>query len=312
MGVMISRTTMISFLILISLILISIIPSNAISESTQLDDLVVIHINETEQTAAPNPNAEGTVEFTGRVSAETPQQGRTIVVDLSTSDPWDTSTITPTEVQFSVDNTVDKLFTVTVSVPAGESSSKIGTLRVTGKWQITPGTLSGDCTPASASVYVRQYFYFTVDSPKPVLDSLPGTQEEFKLDITNEGNGPDNFLVEIQNIDQLTDNGFNINIEQQRIEILENEKQTVNIRVRSPSSSEGVGEHLILVAVTSENGEAEGLGPDFISLTLKVESAGILLVPEVYIPLIIIIAVVIVAVFWIRKKRKKKKQELDE
>jgi hypothetical protein len=144
------------FIFLFSNILL-IIPTEV--RSATILPTATIRLNEPSQTAAVGPDDDGLVEFTGTVSVEF-NSATTVVVSLNAKDTWNSATVVPSALQFSVEDSGDKIFRVSVQAPLGTDSNVAGKLTVLGKWVMYPTSMTGSCDPANGvegSIYIEKY-----------------------------------------------------------------------------------------------------------------------------------------------------------
>jgi hypothetical protein len=228
---------------------------------------VAIALNEVSQTAYVGPDDTGEVSFNGVVDVLM-NDLTTVVVTLTSEDTWDSSVVEPSSLLFETSGQQD--FSVLVRVPLGTSFSNMGVLTVSGRWMLTPGSISGSTNQAEGRIDIAQYFQFSIGCKHGILETNPGKEVQFEVDINNEGNFNDAFSVELLNEYELMSKGLELTLEATECEILEKMTETVEITVETPAGDSSIGEYYFDVKVWSEKGLEEGVVPEIITLNLKV------------------------------------------
>ncbi len=231
---------------------------------------VAISLTEVSQTAHVGPGDTGEVSFNGMVSVTLNPMTR-VVVSLAAEDTWGSSVVSPETLLFTEDGTQG--FVVNVTVPLGTSFTNSGMVTVTARWTMYPGTIGGSAEPvdgAQGRIEIAQYFQFSLNSKLLYLETAPGNEVEFELDITNEGNFFDTFSIEITNDYKLNLYGFQTALSSSNVEIPEKENETIKILLRTPTSESSLGEYEIQVKVWSDKGLDEEIQPQSITFDLKV------------------------------------------
>ena len=90
-------------------------------------------------------------------------------------------------------------FEVSVTVPQGSNAATVGRLSVFAAPQWPAANLS---VSAEATVTVRQYFRIQLSTEKSSLQIAPGDDCTFTVNLYNQGNGNDSFLLELVNKDE--------------------------------------------------------------------------------------------------------------
>ncbi len=300
------------FIILILLIgLFQILPNNSIAVG---NPVVHLQFNEGEEVQQANvrPGESGEVSFHGTVSADIPAGGAVqdvqVYLRAATNQGWPT-TITPAVIMLQL-GTEEAPFIATVKVPIETSYGTESIIIIDGTAETFPGSSTSEVPPLAGTIKIAQYYRFALDCDAPTLKTTSGSDVTFELIIRNEGNGRDRFSIEVNNLDELTRKGFEIELSRSMIEIPEKGEQTVEITIKVPDGSKGVGKNNIELKVCSE---LEPLGQRIYqryTLTLKVSEDNIFLSTDFwYIIIVIIILTVCIIIFW---KYKKSKRELME
>lgn len=241
--------------------------------------IVTLGLDQSYQEADVSPNGTGWVEFTGTVSCELNDATRA-VVELQSTDTWDSSTITPSALQFSRDSPEDKTFRVSVTAPLGTSRNVVGQVTVTGSVIMYPGGIYGTVQPSegvTGRIDILPYYGFSLHCNESSIDAEPGSEAVYELIIQNKGNIRDTFSISIINPNDLINEGFEISLSSAISEIEENMKQKIIIEVKVPQSGTFVNrEFEIEVEVISELGSMEDvLPPKTKKLNLKIISGGL-------------------------------------
>lgn len=293
------------FIILILLIgLFQIIPNNSIAIGDPVVNLRFIEGEEV-QSANVRPGESGEVSFHGTVSADIPAGGaiQDVIVHLraATDQGWPT-TITPATLALQP-GTEEAPFVATVKVPIETSYGTNGVIIIDGTAETFPGSSTSEIQPITGSILINQYFRFQLDCDRPTLKATSGSDVIFELIIRNEGNGRDRFSLEVNNLDELTRDDFEIELSRSTIEIPEKGEQIVEVTIKVPEGSKGVGKNNIEMKVSSE---MEPLGERMYqryTLTLEVSEDNILLSTDFWaITIVVIILIVCIIVIWKYKK----------
>jgi hypothetical protein len=242
-----------SILVIIKLLLplfsvISVIPMNASAQ--QLLPTVTIALTESSQMAHVGPGDTGEVTFNGIVQVAQNRFTR-VVVSLTAEDTWNSAIVEPSTLLFTSGGS--QPFTVSVRVTPGESCETVGTVTVTGRWRMYPGTLGGSAEPQDGTtgrIDVAQYHQLEISSPNSYTRASLDERIEFELFILNEGNGDENVLLDILNNDELSSNGISVSISSSEFHITINEEKYAKIFVNTFSGTVG-GNHDIEIGITT-------------------------------------------------------------
>jgi hypothetical protein len=211
------------------------------------------------QLADVRPGEHGTVTFPGTVRAQIPA-GSTIqqvVVDLqaSTAMGWP-AIVNPPQVQ--VNPGAESPFSVSVTVPPETSYTISDTVSVTGRGNAYPGALGVNVQPVQGIINVDQFYKFAIVCEKNYQEVSPTDQLMFSITIWNYGNGPDTYIINLPNADTLSKDGWNIQMGQYNVEVLEKSPAEVSVTVNTPVKfNHWINEvKHIMVEVKSEQQEA--------------------------------------------------------
>jgi uncharacterized membrane protein len=263
------------------------------------------------QYADVRPGESGLTTFTGTVSADLPLgsaiQDVRIELRASSEHGWDTC-ITPETVILNPGNE-EKSFSVTVQVPPETSTSVDAIITVWGTAWAFPGSDNSETEvpPIYGTIFVDQYCRFKIGSKQSFFDTEPGSEVQFDVFIRNEGNGQDQYQISIKNLDELEDDGFEVSIDREMIEVPEKGNGTVVVTVQTPEG--GLGEFVnykkeIEIGVLSKHDLEMKYQHDI--LVVRVRNDIILESDEFYnFVIVIIIVVLVIIIIWQYRKRKK-------
>ena len=296
-----------SFLAILILLVgtVQIIPNNVEAIG---DPVVNLRWDEGKEVQHANvaPGDSGNVAFTGTVSADIPAGGafQDIIVNLRVSSEhgW-SSSIEPSTILLDP-GTEEAPFTVVVKVPPETSYYIDATIMVDGTAQPFPGSSTSEIDPLYGTIKIQQYYRFSLGSETEYIETSPGTDVIFELEIMNEGNARDKFSCEVANLDEITRNGFDVELSHSMVEIPEKGRLTIKISISVPEGSKGLGKTNIELKVNSEaQPQNERIYQNFV-FTVKVTEDNIFLTTEFWSVIIgIIIIAVCVIIFWKYKKR---------
>lgn len=264
------------------------------------------------QHADVEPGEPGTVSFTGTASADLQAGGAVqdvrVELRVTSEHGWD-ATVTPAVFMINP-GTEEKAFEVVVRVPPETSTSVDAFIIVSGTATAFPGSDSSqtEVPPITGSIIVTQYFRYIFGCNKPYIQSEPGEEVQFELFIGNQGNARDTYVISVPNLDDLVDDGFDVSLDRETIEVPEKGNGSVIVTVQSPEA--GIGE-LADYKKNIEINVRSTLDPEITHktfvLTIKVES-GDILESENIITYIIVIIVVVICIILLWRYRKKKKE----
>jgi hypothetical protein len=270
---------------------------------------VIIYLHEESRTAHVGPGDTGRVEFNGTVSVSL-NPTTSVEVTLSAEDTWASALVSPATLTFRLSGS--ESFKVTVQVPALESISNPGSVTVTGRWVMTPGSINGVADPPGGEVGrvdIAQFYDFSLRSTMSQIKASPDTEVIFALTIQNNGNGEDVFKINIRNEKELLDKDFEITLTMKEVVISENPgEEIVRIQVSIPSSSKGLGQTTIQVEVRSEGGSREHLQPKEFEFVVDVPQGEFAFTSEFKLIIVAIIGLIIAGVYLFWRKRKKKRK----
>jgi hypothetical protein len=294
--------------ILSSLLLSIILPTTSAMSIDQNPGLptVTVSLIDTVKTAHVGPGSDGTVEFNGTVTVSM-NPATSVVVSLSAEDTWGSAEVSPSEMLFSKSG--EQSFTVKVDARPRESTQTTGTVTVTGRWRLYPGTLGGSAEPpegATGRINIAQFYKFTLKSPKAFIETSLDSEVEFTLIIQNRGNGIDVFSIGINNMDKMDEKDITVSLSQVTAQILENPTEhSIELRVTIPKDSKCIGYHTIKAGVTSEGGGIQQM----LRFVIRIPDEEVLYTTEFSTLIIIIILVIIlcIAFFWHRRRKRRRK-----
>ncbi len=123
-------------------------------------------------------------------------------------------------------------FRVEVTVPGGTQTSIVGTVSVRANSTAYGYPIEATC---EAKVSAEQYYRLMLDSKQSYIEAPPSTPATFTLSVTNAGNGPDDFRVELANRDHLHGQGWTVDIVPDTLtRVLPAECKTTEVTVNPP------------------------------------------------------------------------------
>jgi hypothetical protein len=100
------------------------------------------------------------------------------------------------------------------------------------EWEGQP--YSGPSKGGQFQVTVKQFARVRLSSAKPFEKVRPGKEHQYKVTLKNEGNGKDDFRIEISNKKDLEDDGFSVTLEVTQIQLKSQEEKVISINVQTP------------------------------------------------------------------------------
>jgi hypothetical protein len=219
--------------LILSMIIILIPPK---AQAPTVLPIATLGLNQSYQDANVSPNGTGWVEFTGTVSCVL-NDATSAVVELQSTDTWDSSIVTPSSLTFSRETPEDKTFRVSVTAPLYTSRNIVGQVTVTGSVIMQPGDIYGTVQPSdgvTGRINILPYYGFSLHCNESSIDAEPGSEVAYEIMLRNEGNARDTFEISIINEDELIDKGFVISINDRRIELDEAMEHMIDINVIVP------------------------------------------------------------------------------
>lgn len=196
----------------------------------------------------------GAVSFAGTARVDKiPGIERLIVTLSAVVDTGWPVVISPMTIPFV--NPGSQIFQVTVIIPPATSSHHIGTVMVTGSAK-APG-LAPVVSTANGVVTVAQFFKLRIETESPLREVSPAETTYNIVNIYNDGNAQDTIQVEIENLEELTDDGWTVLLAYTDV-VIEREEYT-SVRVTIQTSQDwrlwAKEIHIIIVKGTSMEGK---------------------------------------------------------
>ena len=224
--------------------------------------------SEEQQTAIVAPGKNAFVVFPGTVRAylAAGSQMQDIEIELlgSVEEGWP---VTMNPAQLTMTHGDNESFTATVIVPEDANSDMPAVLEVVAIAKTFPGALYYRNEPINGTIFVTQYFGFSVDSQESHKEAETGDNAKFGLNVNNNGNGRDVFLAGIVDHNILDEDGLAVTLDRPEIEVGGKNTETVNLSVAISDDERSVGTHFIKVEVSSQNGRSD---PVTYTFTLRV------------------------------------------
>ncbi len=259
------------FLIFLFSIILFIIPTGV--RSATILPTATISLNEPSQTAAVGPDDYGLVEFSGTVSVEF-NSATTVIVSLLAQDTWNSAAVVPSALHFSVDDSGDKPFSVSVQAPLGTDSNVVGELKVSGKWVMYPTSITGQCNPANGvegNIYIQKYHQagYNVEDLQKTTEA--GSAVQFRVFIQNTGNYDETYSFGIVNSDELKDKGINVDFSANSLQVPRFGNLSFSVLIDTPNDQRWEGVNNIQISISPENAVKNGEHPYLIELKVVIE-----------------------------------------
>jgi len=295
--------------LLAGMVLLALWPSAAGASPDSGPEIIGVSVgfDQTTQSANVTDQEPGTVTFTGEVSVDKlPVQRAVVMLESSVDTGW-VSQVSPSTAVFT--STTPQSFTVTAVVPARTLSTLKGMLVV--KATMNSGGLTAEDT-ANATITVDQYYLLNVASEAPYFETeKPGISTTYKVLVTNKGNGPDTFALEISNLKDLVSKHWMVGLDKEVTPVVQPGLYgEVTVTVTSPEDSslfEG-GPQAVIVNAASVGARTQNL-VIALSFPLYFNQKAIDPVFDVTVPIIVVAVVVaaVAVVAWRWRKRRARK-----
>jgi hypothetical protein len=235
------------------------IPKNVDEADAILRPIVTIRVDQKEAHVKVAPGQTGTVTFTGEVTASVPVEVRIqyLVVSLTYTVVGGVAVGT-SQVIFPKGVTTQQI-SCNVKVPEMTSHQVIGQLTISGTWRYSPGSIQGPVTPDSASIYVDQYYLFSVGCDKSYVQVSPGDSIGYRLRLINEGNSQDKLKVEVKNLPSLIKQKWTVVLSQDQFVVPEKQEYPVTIGVSTPVKNIIWKNDVAMVSLRITSTQAESL-----------------------------------------------------
>lgn len=200
-----------------------------------------IELDHPVQTAHVGPGENGTVNFTGTVTAEATGPGdnvQSIQITLDAASQWPT-TISPTSLTIQASQQgVPVPFEVTVRVPNFTSAAISGEVIVSGSVRTLPGApITYSIPEARGIINIAPYAMLSVQCNDPSQEARPGDTVVFHLDLQNNGNYYDNVSMELEEDEGWMFNGWNIDYPINDISFDIGASETVEVKASIPKNA---------------------------------------------------------------------------
>ncbi|MBN1389948.1 MAG: hypothetical protein JXA22_04830 [Candidatus Thermoplasmatota archaeon] len=238
---------------------------------------ITITITQPRVTAYVAPGQDGIVTFTGKVEAMIPWDPSVqyLIVQL-TADAGGWPASNPPALIF---NKATKLrdFTLSVQVPVETSKKTQQSLSLTGRWNYSPGITGGTIAASTAIISVEQYYQFSVGCEKPYVQVSPGSSLGFRLRLINEGNAGDRLRVEVKNLKELADQGWTVQLSQDKFAVPEKQEKVLTVSVTTPVKWNVWKNAVTTIQLRIISAQAESLGQasDIADYSIYVRQKGV-------------------------------------
>lgn len=261
------------FFILNSILIIDISSEKATASVIPIINLT-FHPGEEEQIAYVGPDDDGIVEFHGSASLDAAFSSDNQTVKLflngSTDMGWPVTFESDIIQLYSLEEVP---FTAKVMVPLRTSYFVSSNLHITGHANIDNETVTPYVSDIEGVIRIAQFYEFNVTSPELIKNVEPGDNVEFRMDITNTGNGRDTISFFIGNIEELASSGFNIVLGTHVIQVDEGQTASVIMTVYTPENMKHDIYNIKIKSSSEQQYAIEGEYDDIL-ITFKVTSGG--------------------------------------
>ncbi|MBN1539944.1 MAG: hypothetical protein JW939_07350 [Candidatus Thermoplasmatota archaeon] len=238
---------------------------------------ITITITQPRVTAYVAPGQDGIVTFTGRVEAQIPWDPSVqyLIVTL-TADAGGWPASNPPALIFNK-ATKNRDFQLSVQVPVETSKKTQQQLSLTGRWTYSPGITGGTIAASTAIISVEQYYQFSVGCDKPYVQVNPGSSLGFRLRLINEGNAGDRLRVEVKNLKELADQGWTVQLSQDKFAVPEKSEKVLTVSVTTPVKWHVWKNAVTTIQLRIVSAQAESLGEvsDIADYSLYVRQKGV-------------------------------------
>lgn len=251
-----SKSALVPIISLFILLAISLIITQSSNGIETLPRVTVI-LYEKFHDAYVHPDMTGIVTIVGVVRVEDPwpEDYSDIKVILSIdAGGWEYEV--PEEIELT-EVLSSKNFTVTLYVPLETSHSTQASITIAGNWVSESKDRSGLVIPDTATIRIKQYYQFSVSGEENFGSIKCGEKQGFLCRLINEGNGHDRIRLEIVNLDNLTQNGINVTLSQDKFQVPEKQERDFTIEINT-SALTVPGNYSIRIRALSA--QAEGIG----------------------------------------------------
>lgn len=150
-------------------------------------------------------------------------------------------------------------FNFTLYVPFDTPRSEKYSVSVEGRYGYNLSQMHYTVSPATCIIYVKQYYYLDLDC-EDWIKLRAGNSERIRLNTTNRGNGGDRSRIEIVNLEDLDNRGWDVRLDWTPFSIPQNRSKIDTLIISIPSN-EKPGEYKIEMILASA--QAESLGDDY-------------------------------------------------
>lgn len=202
--------------------------------------VVYIQMDEITKTVQVIPGMGGVVTFTGKIQARNLMElkAQVVLISLEASVPdapdWQ---VTDIPLLMASQNQDVIFFSFSVRIPLSSITSGMDAVHkviIAGTWIYEPGMIQGEVPQAEGTIFIGQYYQYTVTSDAPYIQTSPGGEIDVVLEITNQGNGNDIIVVDVQNKEVLAEEGWVVEQKEKRFELPFQGTIKVPIRIIAP------------------------------------------------------------------------------
>ena len=189
------------------------------------------------------PGQTGIATFSGILTCNITglgQNTQTITAKLTARiDDWDAG-VSPDEIEIEPDDEKTVPFSVTVKVPRFTSSTETREVVISGSATLEPGGQTYPIEPVIGKVTVKEYIMLTISCDKPYLETERGGTVYFILNIRNDGNTECPITITIDNLEELREFGFKLELSDSDLILSERGDAEVKVTVETPEKDDGI------------------------------------------------------------------------
>ncbi len=201
---------------------------------------IYINMDEIQKTIQVIPGMGGVVTFTGEIHADNlaDLNAQVVLITLQATVPdepdWHVTDI-PLLIASQSQSIIS--FSFSIRVPLSSITSGMDEVRraiITGSWIFEPGFIQGEVPQTECTIFIGQYYQYTVTSNMPYIQTSPGGEIDVVLEITNQGNGDDIVIVNVHNKEFLAQEGWVVEQKEKRFHLPFQGMIKVPIRIIAP------------------------------------------------------------------------------
>lgn len=256
--------------IIYSVLILLVLSSIPMTGSTEAIPPPGIYIGLKAKIVVEHENFNDTsVDIVGRVYFDVPitEENGTIHLELFANSTYFTFSSIPILI-FDRANRIQD-FNFTMLVPYATPGDEYHLVTVNGRILNNNSEMHGQINPTSIIVVVKQNYSFRINSIES-SSIRAGHSHSFKVNISNLGNGPDSYSIRIPSLINLSDDGWEIQIHENKSEIPPGQHHIETINIKVPFD-EKTGVYKIGFVLESRGAESQRESYEKINGTIQVK-----------------------------------------